>query len=134
MRTVFLFPRAERQETARRLDELAISHQLPGQRTEWVLENLAWIRLDDRDAGLYAGWEPEDLTALRAARGGTLPSWAVVAGSSSRISGQEQVQRLVCALAAPDGHVADEHDGRIWAAAEVASGAVIYGWPGFSRP
>lgn len=134
MRTVFLFPRTGRQETARRLDGLAISHQLPGQRTEWVLEDLAWIRLEDRATWLYADWEPEDLAALRTARGGSLPGWTVVADISSRISGQQSVQRLVCALAAPDGHVADDHDGRIWAAAEIASGAVIYSWPGFSRP
>jgi hypothetical protein len=133
MRTVFLFPRAGREETARRLDELVAPHQVPGRDTEWVLDNLLWIRLGDRDAGLYSDWDAGLLEALSAAWGGSLPGWAVVADVSGRVTGQDQVRRLVSALAAPGGHVLDDHGGQVWAAAEIASGAVTYGWPGFVR-
>jgi hypothetical protein len=133
LRTVFVFPRVGREETIRRLGVLAAAHVLANQVTEWILDDVLWIRLLDSNAGLYDDWEPGLRKALARAQGGALPSWAIIVDVSGRVSGQDQVRRLIAAVAAADGHVLDDHDGEIWTAFEVTSGEVAYGWPGFSR-
>ena len=130
MRTVFLFPRLAREEITRRLDDLAG----PGNLDEWILDDAMWIRLVDRDGGLYDDWEEELQRALARAADGTAPSWAVVADVSSHLPGDAIVKRLVEALADSDGHVLDDQGDSIWTASQVVSGEVVFGWPGFSRP
>ena len=100
----------------------------------WILDDAMWIRLVDRDGGLYDDWDEDLQRALARAVGGTGPSWAVVADVSSHVPGDAIVKRLVEALTDGDGYVLDDCGDSIWTASQVITGEVIYGWPGFSRP
>jgi hypothetical protein len=130
VRSVFVFPRLGREEIIRRLDDLAG----PASLDEWILDDALWIRLVDRDGGLYADWDEERQRALAHAEGGAAPSRAVMADVSSHVPGDAIVKRLVEALTDGDGHVLDDYGDKIWTASQVITGEVVYGWPGFSRP
>jgi hypothetical protein len=129
VRSVFVFPRLGSEEIIRRLDDLAG----PASLDQWVLDNVLWIRLVDRDGGLYADWDEDLQRALARAEGGTAPTRAVIADVSSHVAGDAIVKRLVEALTDCNGHVLDDYGDSIWTASQVITGEVVYGWPGFSR-
>ena len=80
MRTIFVFPRASREETVRRLDGFAPTRTLPNLEAEWVLDDVVWIRLrDNADAGLFDDWDPGMVDALAKAQGGVVAPWALIA-------------------------------------------------------
>lgn len=132
MRTVFVFPDVSREEAVKRLNGLARAYELPDRMTEWIFQGVLWIRLQDKTGGLYDDWDLPACGALARSHRGELPGWAVVADVSSRVTGQDQVRQLVTALVNDDGLVVDDFSDEVWPAADIASGAVHYGWPGFA--
>lgn len=122
MRTVFVFPTGERDQTIASLDR-----HLPQQREPWTLDGNLYIDIDDEETGcLFSDWDPEDMAILEAAVGHH-PGWAVQIDISGRIDGTAEVHHLVAMLLEHGGVAMDDYTDRPWTLPEILSGAVIDG-------
>jgi len=117
MRTIHLFPAADRDTTSAALDSLA----LPDGSGGWKFSDLAWLRLETAGEGLYGDWPEEDVASLSAALE-AVPEWAVVADLSVRAT-PESLRPLLHGVLAEGGVVVDDNSAVPWSVNDIERGA-----------
>ncbi|WP_327748518.1 hypothetical protein [Streptomyces europaeiscabiei] len=122
MRSVFVFPAGERDETVALLDGC-----LPRQGDQWCPDGNLYIEIDDEQTGhLFSDWEPEHVAIVEAAVG-YHPAWAVSIDISGRIDGTAEVRQVVALLLRRGGAAVDDYSAHAWMLQEIESGAVVDG-------
>ncbi|SEC22947.1 hypothetical protein SAMN05216489_00210 [Streptomyces sp. 3213] len=122
MRSVFVFPAADRGGTVALLDQ-----HLPGQRDPWTLDGNLYIDIDDEQNGhLFSDWDSDDVAVLEAAVGHN-PRWAMQIDVSGRIDGTAEVHQLVALLLEHGGVALDDYSAHPWTLQEIQSETVIDG-------
>jgi hypothetical protein len=122
MRSVFVFPAWEREETSAALDR-----HLLRERDSWTLVGGLYINIDDEQTGcLFSDWDPHDVAVLEAAVGHR-PTWAVQIDISGRIDGTTEVHQLVQLLLQYGGFAFDDYSAHPWTLREIESGTMIDG-------
>jgi len=122
MRTVFLFPTAERTEILATLDR-----RFPAQRHPWRMEVGILIDTDDEGTGnLFSDWEPEEVADVDAALG-YHPTWALQLDITGRIDGTDEVRGLAALLLDHGGVAYDDYSSHAWTLQEIEDGFVVDG-------
>ncbi|PJE96941.1 hypothetical protein CUT44_15415 [Streptomyces carminius] len=122
MRTVFMFPVAERADTAACLDR-----HLAGGGGSWTFAEGLYVVIDDEETGcLFRDWAPEEVALLEAALG-YHPTWAVQVDVSGRIDGTAEVRRLAALLLRQGGVAFDDYSEHAWTLREIESDALFEG-------
>ncbi|WP_437095015.1 hypothetical protein [Streptomyces sp. enrichment culture] len=122
MRTVFMFPVADRADTVACLDQ-----HLVGGDGSWTFAERLYVVIDDEETGcLFRDWEPEDVALLETALG-YHPTWAVQVDVSGRIDGTAEVCHLAVLLLRRGGVAFDDYSEHAWTLQEIESEAAIEG-------
>ncbi|MGY1455350.1 hypothetical protein [Streptomyces sp. SS8] len=122
MRTVFLFPAADRADTVACLDR-----HMAGGDGAWTFAERVHVVIDDEETGcLFRDWEPVDVALLDAALGHH-PTWAVQADISGRIDGTAEVRHLAALLLERGGVAFDDYSGHAWTLREIEAEAEVEG-------